>query len=266
MDQTILRITLMIDLITPGWPAPGHIKALFTTRSGGFSNGVHATFNLGMHVHDTPENVIKNRALLRKYLPGDPHWLRQVHGARHVWIKHGDMQLQEESGDAALSRESNTVCAIMVADCLPVLLCDTAGTIVGAVHAGWRGLAAGIIEQTVAAMQTERNALMAWLGPAIGPAYFEVGEDVRAAFVDSDQRTAAAFEPADSASQSEPKWHADIFQLARYRLAHAGVTRIYGGGVCAYSDPGRFFSYRRDGETGRMAALIWMEKSGEYAK
>ena len=256
----------MIDLITPDWPAPGHIKALFTTRNGGFSNGAYATFNLGMHVHDDSENVIRNRTLLRKHLPGDPHWLRQVHGTRHVWIKQDSTQRQEQSGDAALSRQHNTVCAIMVADCLPVLLCDTTGTVVGVVHAGWRGLAAGIIEQTVAAMQTGCESLMAWLGPAIGPEHFEVGEDVRTAFVEGDRQTTKAFKPISSSTQSEPKWLADIFQLAQHRLAHAGVTRIYGGGVCTYSDPARFFSYRRDGETGRMVALIWMEKPDELAK
>lgn len=250
----------MIDLIIPDWPVPGHIKALFTTRCGGFSNGVYASFNLGMHVHDNSKTVLKNRSLLRNYLPNDPHWLVQVHGSRHIWINQGGTQLQEEVADAALSRQHNTVCAIMVADCLPVLLCDMAGTVVGVVHAGWRGLAAGIIEQTIAAMQTGNNTLMAWLGPAIGPEHFEVGDDVRAVFVDHDQRSAKAFQQAGSSTQSEPKWFADIFQLAQQRLACAGVTRIYGGGVCTYSDPARFFSYRRDGETGRMAAMIWMEK------
>ena len=256
----------MIDAIIPDWPASGHVKALFTTRLGGVSNGAHgayATLNLGMHVNDHPEDVAKNRALLHKQLPSDPTWLQQVHGTDHVWLEQAAAQsknAQGEKGDAALSRQYNTVCAIMVADCLPVLLCDTAGTIVGAVHAGWRGLAGGVIEKSIAAMQIDSNKLMAWLGPAIGPDYFEVGNEVRTAFTEHDPRAARAFTAKDNSEKtSEKKWRANIFELARQRLTNAGVTQIYGGGICNYSDPARFFSYRRDGETGRMAALIWME-------
>ncbi|GJL74975.1 peptidoglycan editing factor PgeF [Nitrosomonas sp.] len=257
----------MINTIIPDWPAPGHVKAMFTTRHGGVSNGIHgayATLNLGTHVNDHPGNVAINRALLRKYLPGDPQWLQQVHGADPVWMEQAGTQPKNangEQGDAALSRQYNTVCAIMVADCLPVFLCDTAGTTVGVVHAGWRGLAAGVIERSIAAMQIDNNQLMAWLGPAIGPDYFEVGDEVRTAFVSHDSRAARAFTTKiNSLEHTEKKWFANIFELARQRLASTGVTRIYGGGICTYSDPARFFSYRRDGETGRMAALIWMEK------
>lgn len=261
----------MIDYIIPDWPAPGHVKALFTTRRGGVSNnganGAFATFNLGMHVNDRPADVKKNRALLRKYLPSTPKWLEQVHGTKSIWIEQAAEPPAREKGDAALSRQYNTVCAIMVADCLPVYLCDTAGTIVGVVHAGWRGLAAGVIEQSIAAMQIDPNTLMAWLGPAIGPDHFEVGDEVRRAFIAHDPGVADAFTvKTNLAVHTEKKWYADIFKLAQQRLANAGVTQIYGGGICTYSDPERFFSYRRDGETGRMAALIWLEKASSMTK
>ncbi|QOJ24481.1 MAG: peptidoglycan editing factor PgeF [Gammaproteobacteria bacterium] len=248
----------MNDWITPDWPAPSNVRALFTTRSGGVSRGandVYASLNLGAHVHDDVAHVARNRAILRRYIPNDPKWLKQVHGTSAVWIDETEAATPE--GDAVLSRTQGTVCAVMVADCLPVFLCDKAGTMVGIVHAGWRGLAGGIIEQSVAAMQGDCGSLMAWLGPAIGSAHFEVGKDVYEAFVRHDTQAVRAFTPRDS--EREEKWLADIFLLARQRLNSAGITEIYGGGVCTYSDPARFFSYRRDGETGRMAALIWLE-------
>lgn len=256
-----------MNYIIPDWPAPDHVRALFTTRSGGVSDntgGAYASLNLGMHVNDNPDHVLANRRLLRRHLPNEPRWLEQVHGVDHIRVE------QEAAGpmraDAALSRSPGAVCAVMVADCLPVYLCDDAGTAVGIVHAGWRGLSAGIVEKSVAAMHIEPERVMAWLGPAIGPTHFEVGDEVRAVFVDHDAYAAAAFKPAGAAAQPEPgsktKWYADIFQLARLRLLAAGVNRIYGGGVCTYSDPVRFFSYRRDGVTGRMAALIWLELPG----
>ena len=247
----------MNDWIIPDWLAPANVKALFTTRNGGVSRGendIYASLNLGAHVNDDVTHVTRNRALLRRHLPNEPKWLKQVHGTSPIWIDHAEAATPE--GDAVLSRESGTVCAVMVADCLPVFLCDTAGTTVGIVHAGWRGLAGGIIEQSIAAMQVDQRKLMAWLGPAIGPDHFEVGRDVYDTFVRHDAQAAQAFVPTNS--QHEKKWLADIFLLARQRLISAGVTEIYGGGVCTYSDPARFFSYRRDGETGRMAALIWL--------
>ncbi|MDV6348451.1 peptidoglycan editing factor PgeF [Nitrosomonas sp. Is35] len=247
----------MNDWIIPDWPAPANVKALFTTRNGGVSRGendVYASLNLGAHVNDDVTHVTHNRALLRRHLPSEPKWLKQVHGTSPVWIDHAAAATPE--GDAVLSRKSGTVCAVMVADCLPVFLCDTAGTTVGIVHAGWRGLAGGIIEQSIAAMQVDHGKLMAWLGPAIGPDHFEVGKDVYDTFVRHDAQAGQAFGPKDS--QHEKKWLADIFLLARQRLISAGVTEIYGGDVCTYSDPARFFSYRRDGDTGRMAALIWL--------
>lgn len=248
----------MQDWIIPGWPAPANVKALFTTRGGGVSsgtNGAYASLNLGAHVNDDPAHVTHNRALLRRHLPNEPKWLKQVHGTLPIWID--ETEAATPQGDAVLSRTRGTVCAVMVADCLPVFLCDKTGAAVGIVHAGWRGLAGGIIEQSVAALQGDRGSLMAWLGPAIGPDHFEVGSDVYDAFVRHDAQAAQAFTPRGDGRAR--KWLADIFLLARQRLNNAGVAEIYGGGICTYSDPARFFSYRRDGETGRMAALIWLE-------
>ncbi|MCB1977320.1 MAG: peptidoglycan editing factor PgeF [Nitrosomonas sp.] len=260
-----------MDYIVPNWPAPDHVRALFTTRSGGVSEntgGAYASLNLGMHVNDNPDRVLANRRLLRQHLPNEPQWLEQVHGVDHIRVERA--AAVPLRADAALSDNPGAVCAVMVADCLPVYLCDSAGSAVGIVHAGWRGLSAGIVEKSVAGMRIEPERMMAWLGPAIGPAHFEVGDEVRAIFVDHDPYAAIAFKPASAAAQvqvqvesgSKTKWYADIFQLARLRLQAAGVTRIYGGGICTYSDPARFFSYRRDGVTGRMAALIWLESSG----
>lgn len=247
----------MNDWIIPDWPAPGNVKTLFTTRNGGVSssvNGSYASLNLAAHVNDKRKDVAYNRALLRRYLPAEPRWLKQVHGNLPVWIDDTTAAIPE--GDAALSRKPGTVCAVMVADCLPVFLCDTAGTTVGIVHAGWRGLVGGIIEQSVTAMQMDPTQLMAWLGPAIGPDHFEVGADVYDAFVQHDAQAAQAFTPKD---HYQKKWLANIFLLARQRLAGMGIPAVYGGEICTFSDPERFFSYRRDGETGRMAALIWLE-------
>lgn len=247
----------MNDWIIPDWPAPGNVKALFTTRNGGVSGAIsrtYASLNLGGHVNDSPADVGCNRALLRQYLPEEPKWLKQVHGICSVRVD-GASAMSE--GDAAWSRRQGTVCAVMVADCLPVFLCDRSGVAVGIAHAGWRGLAGGVIEQTIAAMQVDSSQLMVWLGPAIGPSHFEVGADVLDAFVKQDPQSASAFVAREN--HHEEKWLADIFLLAHQRLIAAGVTEIYGGGTCTFSDPARFFSYRRDGETGRMAGLIWLE-------
>lgn len=249
----------MNDWIIPDWPAPKNVNALFTTRNGGVSgkqNKVYATLNLGSHVNDDLTDVEENRLLLNKYLPSAPKWLKQVHGTSVLCV---DDELMSRQGDAAFSRTHGTVCAVMVADCLPVFLCDRAGAAVAVVHAGWRGLAAGIIEKTVAEMCNDQTQLMAWLGPAIGPESFEVGGEVREVFINHDNQSSIAFVPQQG--EGNDKWLADIFQLARLRLIKAGVTKIFGGGVCTYSDPSKFFSYRRDGETGRMAALIWLGKS-----
>lgn len=236
--------------IVPGWPAPRNVKALITTRPGGVSTGRYASFNLGDHVGDDPACVARNRALLKDHLPSEPKWLKQVHGNRVVLA---DETLHPKEGDAAVARKAATVCAVLVADCLPVLLCDDAGTVVGLAHAGWRGLAAGVIEETVGAMGVPGRNLMAFLGPAIGPDSFEVGDEVRQAFLDHDKKSAFAFMPRDNG-----KWLANLYLLARQRLAEKEVRRVSGGERCTFSEPARFFSYRRDGVTGRMAALIWM--------
>lgn len=243
----------MNDWITPDWPAPRNVRALFTTRNGGVSLGNYASLNLGDHVGDEPSAVAHNRALLRSVLPGEPRWLKQVHGA--VPIQVDDVGGVVE-GDAAFSSRAGTVCAVLVADCLPVLLCDRTGSVVGVAHAGWRGLAAGVIERTAISMGSQQTPLLAWLGPAIGPNRFEVGEEVREAFIEHDQNAALAFAP-----HAHGKWLADLYLLARQRLAAVGVTEVYGGGECTFSDPARFFSHRRDGKTGntgRMAGLIWL--------
>jgi YfiH family protein len=238
------------DWIVPDWPAPPRVRALMTTRSGGVSTGPYASLNLGTRVNDDPAVVERNRALLASHLPEEPRWLMQVHGNRVV---DAAGLRQPVEADAAISRNAGAVCAVMVADCMPVLLADRAGTVVGAAHAGWRGLAAGVIENTVLAMAVAPANLVAWLGPAIGPAAFEVGADVRDAFVAQDAGAASAF-----VDHKPGKWLADLFTLARRRLRAIGVDEVHGGGLCTVSDPGRFYSHRRDRITGRMAALIWL--------
>lgn len=238
------------DWIVPDWPVAARVKAFVTTRNGGVSPAPYASLNLGLRVSDDPATVERNRALVRKHLPAEPRWLKQVHG--NLVVEAGSVE-QPVEADAATSRTPDTVCAIMVADCLPVLLADRAGTVVGAAHAGWRGLAAGVIENTVKSMAVPPAELVAWLGPAIGPAAFEVGPDVRDAFVATDPGAASAF-----IDHKPGKWLADLFTLARRRLQAIGVADIHGGGLCTVSDARRFFSHRRDKVTGRMAALIWI--------
>ena len=248
-------MNLLEHCIIPGWPAPGNVKALQTTRNGGFSAAPYASLNLGDHVGDNPLAVSRNRMLLSTLLPSEPVWLKQVHGTTVVDAAQTSCWPE---ADACVSSRAGAVCVVMTADCLPVLLCDEQGSVVGAAHAGWRGLCDGVIEQTVRAMNAPPQTLMAWLGPAIGPQAFEVGEEVRAAFIAAQQEAAMAFVPrtADVANTSG-KWHADIYQLAHLRLNALGITRIYGGGLCTHTDSARFFSYRRDGATGRMGTFIW---------
>lgn len=238
------------DLLIPEWPAPPNVQALQTLRTGGCSQGSWSSLNLGDHVGDNPAHVAANRDLLRQRLPAEPCWLRQVHGIVAVDAATAGKNVE---ADASLSRRAGTVCAVMTADCLPVLFCDRAGTVVAAAHAGWRGLLSGVLEQTIAGMSVANNELLAWLGPAIGPANFEVGGEVRQAFVDSDGAASAAFR-----AHGRGKWLADLELLARQRLNSAGVSAIFGGGMCTVNDTARFFSYRRDGVTGRMASLIWL--------
>ncbi|GAB4062643.1 peptidoglycan editing factor PgeF [Uliginosibacterium sediminicola] len=245
-----------LPFITPDWPAPARVKALVTTRAGGVSVAPWNSFNLGLHVGDDAQHVAENRRRLRAQLPAEPRWLDQVHGTS-VWTCE---QAGPASADALVTRLPAQVCAIMTADCLPVLFTNQAGTVVAAAHAGWRGLCAGVLERSLEAMQEPAGAVMAWLGPAIGPQQFEVGPEVRAAFIEQAAEAAEAFVPG-----AEDRYLADIYQLARQRLCAAGMRAeaIYGGGLCTVSEPQRFFSYRRDRVTGRMASLIWLDQGGD---
>ncbi|WP_287880661.1 peptidoglycan editing factor PgeF [Aquitalea sp.] len=237
------------------WPAPANVRTLITTRQGGRSLQPFNSFNLGTHVGDDPEAVAANRELLRSQLPNEPAWLNQVHGTHVVNATEvGDSLLD---ADASYSVTAGTVCVVMTADCLPVLLCNDTGSVVAAAHAGWRGLCDGVLEASVAATGVEPSSLMAWLGPAIGPDAFEVGAEVRAAFMAADPAADQAFDAI-----GEDKYLADIYMLARQRLAALGIERVYGGDFCTVIDRERFFSYRRDKITGRMASLIWLQPQG----
>lgn len=240
------------QFILPDWPAPRNIRAATTTRAGGVSRAPYQSLNLAAHVGDDSPAVSENRARLRHalQLPAEPLWLKQVHG---ITVINAGLRNGEPEADGSYAVGSGAVCAVLTADCLPVLLCDRAGTKVAALHAGWRGLANGVIERGVAALQTPGTELLAWLGPAIGPAAFEVGQEVQAAFTAHDPAAAAAFRP-----HRDGKYLADIYALARQRLAGLGVTSVYGGRFCTLTDRERFYSYRRDGVTGRMATLIWL--------
>lgn len=252
------------DWIVPDWPAPANVRAFMTTRAGGVSQAPWDTLNPASHVGDNPHDVAENRRILRADLPSEPLWLNQVHGtcvADAPSIKGGEGPAREiPCADASLSRQPGQVCAVLTADCLPVLFCDCAGTVVAAAHAGWRGLAAGVLEETVARMAVPSGEILAWLGAAIGPDVFEVGDEVREAFISQHPLAAVAFRPSlpGTLDEAPKKWLADIYALARIRLAAVGVEAVYGGGLCTYSDV-RFYSYRREQMTGRMASLIWIE-------
>ncbi|THF62455.1 peptidoglycan editing factor PgeF [Pseudothauera rhizosphaerae] len=243
------------DWIVPDWQAPARVRALMTTRHGGVSRPPYDELNLGAHVGDDPAAVAANRARVRARVGSEPLWLEQVHGTDVVDAAEAVGQGVPRA-DAALARRPGVVCAVMTADCLPVLFCDDDGTVVAAAHAGWRGLCAGVLERTVERMAVAPSSIQAWLGPAIGPTAFEVGGEVREAFLGHDTAAGSAFVRAGAPG----KWLADLYGLARQRLAGAGVTRIGGGEYCTWSDSARFFSYRRDGTTGRMAALIWLQE------
>ncbi len=246
--------TSHLGWLVPEWPAPSVVRACATTRLGGVSEGPYSSLNLAEHVGDAPEHVAENRRRLiaALHLPAMPAWLRQVHGTAVVNAVGAKPYCE---GDASYADRPGAVCAVLTADCLPVLLCDTGGTRVAAVHAGWRGLLGGIIENAVRTLQRPGSQLLAWLGPAIGPQAFEVGEEVRAAFITEDPAAVTAFAPSPAG-----RWLADIYGLARRRLARVHVEAIYGGHWCTVSDGGRFYSYRRDGVTGRMANLIWLDR------
>ncbi len=253
----------------PDWPGlPENVGVLSTTRRGGVSpapydDGMGAGgLNLGTHVGDQPHHVARNRAILRAQLPDDPVWLSQVHGTVVANVAEVGPQ-QVPQADASLSTVPGRVCAILTADCLPVLFADKTGTTVAAAHAGWRGLASGVLENTVEAMRAAgAGELMAWLGPAIGPYQFEVGPDVKQAFLQGALDTSGMrhVEAAFNAIEGKPgKYLADIYGLARYLLHRAGVKEVHGGEFCTVSNSGRFYSYRRDGVTGRQATLIWLK-------
>lgn len=236
----------------PDWPVPARVRAAQSLRAGGVSRGSFAALNVGAHVGDDPEAVRQNRARLRRALdlPAEPLWLEQVHGAAVIDADDDSTR----RGDAVITRRPGVVCAIQSADCLPVLLANATGTEIAAAHAGWRGLCDGVLEATIRAMRTRAGDLIAWLGPAIGQESFEVGDDVRAAFIARNADAAAAFIP-----NARERWQADLYRLARQRLLALGVERIHGGGYCTYRDEARFFSHRRDNRSGRMATLLWLE-------
>lgn len=292
----------MKDWIVPDWPAPASVAALCTTRLGGVSRGPWHSLNLGTNGGDDPAAVAQNRRILGGYLPAKPRWLRQVHGTT-VIRNAGDHSLTEASvtepdgddpedsqesarpdalpavADAQWSDVNSAVCVVMTADCLPVLFCDRQGTRVAAAHAGWRGLAAGVLENTVAALGTPPGELLAWLGPAIGPEVYQVGGEVRAAFLAAEGEcgpapagspTAARASRLDDMAQQPAaaaafkpdgdRWLFDLYAMARHRLQRAGVGHISGGDFCTFTDSKRFFSYRRDNVTGRMASLVWLQQ------
>lgn len=243
-----------MDVIAPAWPAPANVLARQTTRHGGMSPAPYTSLNLGQHVGDEAGVVEANRDALRSALnlPNAPVWLEQVHGTQVLTLP---CYSGDRVADAVVSRTPGHICAVMSADCLPVLFCDKAGTVVAVAHAGWRGLAAGVLEATLAAMAVEPAQVLVWLGPAIGPRHFEVGGEVRRAFMASTPHAESSF----IHSSATNKWLADLYQLARIRLQAAGVIDCYGGEHCTYSEPELFFSYRRDKTTGRMASLIWLQ-------
>lgn len=244
-------MTVNAPFIYPNWCAPSNVKAASTTRLGGFSAGVYDTNNLAFHVADVTSYVVKNRAFLRERLalPVEPRWLTQVHSNCVVDVDGG-----AEEADASYSQMSKTPCVVMTADCLPLLLCDKQGTQVAAVHAGWRGLLNGIIENSLKKFDGENHDVIAWMGPAISQKAFEVGAEVYEAFVRKQADARHCFQALGS-----HKYMMDIYALAKQRLNQAGVNAVYGGQYCTFSDESRFFSYRRDGECGRMATLIWLD-------
>jgi YfiH family protein len=248
-------MAVQLDFVEASWPAPSNIRAVVSTRTGGFSTAPYESLNLGDHVGDDAGLVWRNRAKLREALGlgVEPFWLTQVHGTKVIDAGSDETQA---AADGSYAEIPGPVCAILTADCLPVFLCDRWGTKVALLHAGWRGLVSGVIEAGVLALRTAGADLLAWLGPAIGPDAYRVGDDVRDAFAARDPGAGAAFRP-DGAG----KWRADLYMLARARLAAAGVAAVYGGEHCTFHERERFFSYRRDGVTGRMASLIWLDEA-----
>ena len=247
--------SIPVALLFPDWPAPATVRACVTTRTGGVSSAPFDSFNLAAHVGDHLLHVQQNRQRLMDMasMPAEPCWLNQVHGRQ---IADAAVASQKPpDADACYAIQAGIVCSVLTADCLPVLFTDMAGSCVAAAHAGWRGLADGVLETTVGKLPADPESILAWFGPAIGATAFEVGEDVRDVFVSRH----AASEQAFVAAGQPSKWYADIYALATIHLASVGVTAIYGGGFCTFSDTERFYSFRRDGQTGRMATTIWLE-------
>ncbi|MEB2858699.1 peptidoglycan editing factor PgeF [Pseudomonas atacamensis] len=240
-----------MNWLTPDWPAPASVRACVTTREGGVSEAPFDSLNLGDHVDDRPEAVAENRRRLTERFSIQPAWLQQVHG---IAVVHADPGIVA-TADASWTATPGIACTAMTADCLPALFCDRAGTRVAAAHAGWRGLAAGVLEATLDSLDVPAGEVLVWLGPAIGPKAFEVGPEVREVFINQLPEAAEAFVPSNNAG----KFMADIYLLARLRLAERGVTAVYGGGFCTVTDP-RFFSYRRASRTGRFASLVWITR------
>lgn len=241
------------SFMRPDWPAPANIRAASTFRTGGVSRQPYDELNLATHVADDPQAVGENRRILHDALrlPSEPCWLEQIHGDTVVEASH---RSHPPRADGCVARSSGLVCAILTADCLPVLFCSRSGDRIGVAHAGWRGLAAGILDNTVGALGLPASEIIAWLGPAIGSSSYEVGDEVRIAFLGRDARNSAAFH-----ANTRGRWQCDLYQLARNNLEQLGLTEIHGGGYDTASDEDRFFSYRRDGQCGRMASLLWME-------
>ena len=241
---------MTLSLITPDWPAPAGVRAASTERVGGFSDGPYAGLNLGLHVGDDPAAVVRNRDVLNAMLSlsAEPAWLEQIHATDIADLDAG----ASRRADGAVTSEEGVACVIMTADCLPVLLTTANGSRVGAAHAGWRGLARGVLPRVVEAMGGAPSDLLAWLGPAIGPAAYEVGTEVREEFVVADPAAEACF-----AANDRGRWQADLYGLARLSLAAAGVERVFGGNFCTATEADRFFSHRREAPCGRMATLIW---------
>ena len=237
--------------LEPDWPAPANIRAATTLRTGGVSKHPFTSLNPATHVGDNPESVMKNREIIKTMLdlPTEPIWLKQTHSNRAIAATINNEPLD---ADASFTNQPGVVCAVMTADCLPLLVCSTDSSEVAAIHAGWRGLVDGIIDHTIAALQNKD--LLVWLGPAIGPKQFEIGDEVRAAYLAKSAEYNSAFKP-----RSSNKWLADIYQLARINLAMLGIDNVYGGGFCTATDHEHFYSYRRDNKTGRMATLIWRD-------
>jgi polyphenol oxidase len=240
--------------ITPAWPAPANVHALTTLRNGGYSSGPYAAFNLADHTGDDAATVLGNRALLREHfsLPAEPIWLQQVHSSRIVAAAPNKTGAE---ADGSWTDHAGLVCVVMTADCLPVLICNRQGGKVAAVHAGWRGLHAGVVTSAIRMLDSDPAELLVWLGPAIGPQAFEVGAEVFRAFADRNAENTSAFRRAD-----DQHWMCDLYQLARIELSSRGVTSVFGGNACTFTDEKRFYSYRRDGDTGRMASLIWLSE------